>query len=122
MGIWPFSRHSDPDPDRGAAAEAAPVAPEPAAVGEWTTLPAVQPTFEPIGPILGARAFEDSLATLRAPQPFLAPLGHDVTGDAPPGTVGGIVNPDVQRFAAPPPTRFGVLVPDTPAVPPASPA
>jgi hypothetical protein len=124
VGIWPFSRKATGEPEAGEMQEvhvpgAIPAGP----AGEWATLPAVQPSFEAIGLTLGERAFEASLVTRNAPEPFLAPLGHEVRSEGPTGTVGGVVTPAVQRFAAPPPTRFGVLVPDTPAtVPPPSPA
>jgi hypothetical protein len=129
VGIWPFSRNSAPEAGAGAGPDdpvtgdvPIPAAHPPESSGEWATLPAVQPTFEPIGLTLGARSFEDSLVTRQAPQPFLAPLGHEVTTDAPTGTVGGVVTPAVQRFAAPRPSRFGVLVPDAPPAAPAAPS
>jgi hypothetical protein len=118
VGIWPFSRKATDDPEGGGMQELPLPGANPAEpAGEWATLPAVQPSFEPIGLTLGERAFEASLVTRNAPQPFLATLGHEVRAEGPTGTVGGVVTPAVQRFAAPPPTRFGVLVPDTPAAP-----
>ena len=73
----------------GARVEARPAA--------WRELPPVQRTVGDVPLTAPSTAFARDLASRRAPDPILRPLGHDVTADGPGGLVSGIAVPLVQR-------------------------
>jgi hypothetical protein len=59
--------------------------------------------LDPIQATVSARSFRDGLAALAPPAPFLAPLGHEISPDAPAGLVAGLTAPvalPVQRRVA----------------------
>ena len=80
---------AQPDPGPGPRAESRPAA--------WRDLAPVQRTVGAAPLTAPSAAFARDLASRRAPDPILVPLGHDVTSDGPAGLVSGITVPLVQR-------------------------
>src|SRR6266481_7660154 len=87
--MWPFRpRVSSPgitDP------------PEPPAADGWDSLPPIDETIGQMQPLIGTDPFQRDLAVQQPPHPFLGPLGHAVSADAPSGIVGGLIAPVAQR-------------------------
>ena len=88
---WPFG-HRSTSPDRAAAPP-----PEPAAAARphdaWRGLPAVQRVVGRPPLVAPADAFAGHLATRRAPELALEPLGHEVSPLATPGRLIGVARP-----------------------------
>jgi hypothetical protein len=98
---------AEPDPGSGPSSVVRPAA--------WHDLPPVQRAVG-VAPLTAPSAdFARSLAGRRAPEPMLAPLGHDVTVDGPAGLVSGIAVPLVQRAPSGPAERPVPVLPAPPA-------
>src|SRR5438270_8956992 len=97
--MWPF--HS-----RGAR-PSAPNIPGPAqspnAAGrDWASLPPIEGVLGPMQRSIEPESFQRGLAVQQPPHPFLGPLGHAISGEAPSGTVAGLITTAAQPTSAAP--------------------
>jgi hypothetical protein len=66
-------------------------------VDGWDSLPPIDETIGQMEPTIWTDSFQRDLAVHQPPHPFLGPLGHAVSADAPSGIVGGLIAPVAQR-------------------------
>ena len=81
------ARPDSPGPG-GNDAEGGPTRPS----GEWRSVAAVEPAVGPMPTVIGTDSFHASLTSHAPPRPFLAPLSHAVSTEAPPGIVRGLAH------------------------------
>lgn len=81
----------------------------------WAELPPLAGVLDPIEPAVRAAAFRDGLAAHTAPTPFLAPLGHEISPDAPAGLVAGLASPSPLPLQRRPAGDLGWLTRPAPA-------
>src|SRR5947209_6191419 len=98
--MWPF--HS-----RGARPSApnlpAPTPPSPNTAGrDWASLPPIEGVLGPMQRSIEPESFQRGLAVQQPPHPFLGPLGHAISGEAPSGTVAGLITTAAQSTSAAP--------------------
>src|SRR5260370_31999472 len=95
--MWPF--HS-----RGAKPSApnlpAPAQSPNAAGADWASLPPIEGVLGPMQRSIEPESFQRGLAVQQPPHPFLGPLGHAISAEAPSGTVAGLITTPVQPTSA----------------------
>lgn len=74
----------------------------------------MQGVLEPIQPTIPSRAFEAGLAALTPPAAFLAPLGHEISPEAPSGLVSGVASPAPLPVQRRPADDLGYVTPPAP--------
>ena len=100
--MWPFSRRAKPAASSagGEPSEQSAGSPDtagsPAVIRQrapqaWESVPIIQRSVIPPQLTLAPQRFAHDLTSWQPPAPFLAPLTHAVSADAPTGSVGGIV-------------------------------
>src|SRR5438309_10774767 len=97
--MWPF--HSK------GAKPSAPNLPGPAqspnAAGrDWASLPPIEGVLGPMQRSIEPESFQRGLAAQQPPHPYLGPLGHAISAEAPSGTVAGLITTAAQPNSAAP--------------------
>ncbi len=107
MGIWPFRRRRDTEPDSGSdsgsdsapasvptvsAAKPSPPRP-PRPSGEWNRLPVLTRTSGPPPLVAPLSRIAEGMSSNAESTMVLAPLGHQRRHDAPTGVVSGTITP-----------------------------
>src|SRR5438132_299325 len=103
--MWPLRRKAAPGSEhspRPAPASAAERGGTSAAQAEWATLSPLGPEVSKVQPVAEYETFKRSLSSWRRPDLSVEPLGHEVSLEAPPGIVTGLVTRTVQRTDGPP--------------------
>jgi hypothetical protein len=90
--MWPFRSKGDPP---GALDS-----PAPRTVDDWASLPPIEGVVGQIQRTIDSESFQRDLAVQQPPHPFLEPLGHAVSAEAPAGTVAGLITTAAQPTQA----------------------
>jgi hypothetical protein len=90
--MWPF-RPKGTQPG-------APTTPAPGAVENWASQPPIEGVVGQIQRTIDPESFQRDLAVHQPPHPFLGPLGHAVSVEAPGGTVAGLITTAVHPASA----------------------
>ena len=103
--MWPFHRRRDgsrtqPTELTAPAPDSAPLAGDVAERG-WASLAPLARSVPAMDPTIATESFARGLASHTPPHPFLGPLGHLVSSDAPAGVVEGITTIAPSPAAAP---------------------
>src|SRR2546430_17250174 len=90
--MWPFRRKAEASP---AAGGPQPV-PGPVIRRDWVGLPPIQRLISEHALTAPSERFSDDLATHHDPSVSAGTMGHQVTAEAPPGTVLALVRPSTR--------------------------
>src|SRR5205814_895277 len=97
--MWPFhSKGAEPSaPNLPGTAHPSPNA----ADRDWASLPPIEGVLGSMQRSIEPESFQRGLAVQQPPHPFLGPLGHAVSAEAPSGTAAGLITTAQPTSAAP---------------------